>query len=347
MPHRRRPFALVLHLHQHQSSRNLHLQYLAKNQSTQRCQSLITQGSDHPPVLEPHMVLNAGLRARLGSILLQVPLPTSPHTRRCFVPFLGSLGRHAVRRHSGPPSWPSRRHAHTHAPVISHAPSHSRAPPQARTPTWEVKGGPLVLFLSLALDLATAMRPCTPRRMALPWRFASHTRLQGSGAPSLGCSVHASPPTLALNLMRLCPTAEALSAATLWCRPELRHDLRPSAILRPTPGPNPSCSHPRARAHPSARTHWHVRTRHGHPTALPCTAVASTPPCRPWRRPRRAGRLLPCSFPSSPSDPRGSREARHGACCPDTAGPHRRQGHPVSLSPLRHNVEHHGSQLGP
>jgi hypothetical protein len=57
-PHRRRPFALVLHLHQHQSSRNLHLQYLAKNQSTQCCQSLITQGSNHPPVLEPHMVLN-------------------------------------------------------------------------------------------------------------------------------------------------------------------------------------------------------------------------------------------------------------------------------------------------
>jgi hypothetical protein len=34
------------------------MKYLAKNQSTQRCQSLITQGSDHPPVLEPHMVLN-------------------------------------------------------------------------------------------------------------------------------------------------------------------------------------------------------------------------------------------------------------------------------------------------
>jgi hypothetical protein len=30
-PHRQRPFALVLHLHQHQSRRNLHLQYLAKN----------------------------------------------------------------------------------------------------------------------------------------------------------------------------------------------------------------------------------------------------------------------------------------------------------------------------
>jgi hypothetical protein len=57
-PHQRRPFALVLLQHQHQSSHNLHLQYLAKNQSTQRCQSLIRQGSDHPPVLEPHMVLN-------------------------------------------------------------------------------------------------------------------------------------------------------------------------------------------------------------------------------------------------------------------------------------------------
>ena len=60
-PHRQRPFALVLHLHQHQSSRNLHLQYLAKNQSTPRCQSLITPGSDHPPVLEPHLALNLPL----------------------------------------------------------------------------------------------------------------------------------------------------------------------------------------------------------------------------------------------------------------------------------------------
>jgi hypothetical protein len=46
-PHRQQPFALVLHLHQHESSCNLHLQYLAKNQYTQRCQSLITPGSDH------------------------------------------------------------------------------------------------------------------------------------------------------------------------------------------------------------------------------------------------------------------------------------------------------------
>jgi hypothetical protein len=37
-----------------QSSHNLHLQYLARNQSTPRCQSLITPGSDHPSVLEPH-----------------------------------------------------------------------------------------------------------------------------------------------------------------------------------------------------------------------------------------------------------------------------------------------------
>jgi hypothetical protein len=58
MPHLQRPFTLVHHLHQHQSSRNLHLQYLAKNQFTQRCKSLITPGSDHPLVLEPHVVLN-------------------------------------------------------------------------------------------------------------------------------------------------------------------------------------------------------------------------------------------------------------------------------------------------
>jgi hypothetical protein len=36
---------------------DLSLLFFTKNQSTQRCPSLITQGSDHPPVLEPHMVL--------------------------------------------------------------------------------------------------------------------------------------------------------------------------------------------------------------------------------------------------------------------------------------------------
>jgi hypothetical protein len=34
---------------------------LSQNQSAQRCQSLITPGSDHPPVLEPHMVLDLPL----------------------------------------------------------------------------------------------------------------------------------------------------------------------------------------------------------------------------------------------------------------------------------------------
>jgi hypothetical protein len=66
-PHQRRPFALVLHLHQHHSSRNLHLQYLAKNQSTQRCQSLITPGSDHPPVLEPHMVFRCSIVVHMAT----------------------------------------------------------------------------------------------------------------------------------------------------------------------------------------------------------------------------------------------------------------------------------------
>jgi hypothetical protein len=65
-PHWHRPFTLVLHLHQHQSNRNQHLQYLAKSQSTQCYQSLIISGSDHPPVLEPHR-----LSGRCGP-----PLPT-------------------------------------------------------------------------------------------------------------------------------------------------------------------------------------------------------------------------------------------------------------------------------
>jgi hypothetical protein len=60
-PHRQPPFALVLHLHQHQSSHNLHPQYLAKNQSTQHCQSLITPGSNHPLMLKPHKILNLPL----------------------------------------------------------------------------------------------------------------------------------------------------------------------------------------------------------------------------------------------------------------------------------------------
>jgi hypothetical protein len=50
-PARHRPFAPTLHLHQRKSSRNLHLQYSAKSQSTPRCQSLITTRSDHPLVL--------------------------------------------------------------------------------------------------------------------------------------------------------------------------------------------------------------------------------------------------------------------------------------------------------
>jgi hypothetical protein len=50
-PTRHRPFAFSLHLHQHKSSHNPHLQYSTKSQSTPHCQSLITARSDHPPVL--------------------------------------------------------------------------------------------------------------------------------------------------------------------------------------------------------------------------------------------------------------------------------------------------------
>jgi hypothetical protein len=74
-------FTLVLQLHQHQSSRNLHLQYLAKNQSTQRCQSLNKQGSDHPPVLEPHIVQNLPLDECIDNTRMKVTREKSKKER--------------------------------------------------------------------------------------------------------------------------------------------------------------------------------------------------------------------------------------------------------------------------
>jgi hypothetical protein len=86
-PHRQRPFTLVLHLHQHESSRNLHMQYLAKHQSTQRCQSLITLGSDHPPVLEPHMVLSSLVSCFIApSLRHRAHFPADPAERSSWYP---------------------------------------------------------------------------------------------------------------------------------------------------------------------------------------------------------------------------------------------------------------------
>jgi hypothetical protein len=66
---RHRPFTLALHLHQRKSSRNLHLQYSAKSQSTLRCQLLITTRSDHPLVLRrfgpQKLTLRTGQKATL------------------------------------------------------------------------------------------------------------------------------------------------------------------------------------------------------------------------------------------------------------------------------------------
>jgi hypothetical protein len=66
---------------------------------------------------------DAGLRAKLGSFLLQVPLPTPPRTRSRFVPFLHSLSRHAMQRRSWPPSWLS-----AGAFMFAHAPMQARRP---------------------------------------------------------------------------------------------------------------------------------------------------------------------------------------------------------------------------
>jgi hypothetical protein len=72
-PARHIPFAPTLHLHQRKSSRNLHLQYSAKSQSTPCCQSLITAKSDHPRVLgrsspHPPPVDDVGARGVVGDV---------------------------------------------------------------------------------------------------------------------------------------------------------------------------------------------------------------------------------------------------------------------------------------
>jgi hypothetical protein len=69
-PRRHRPFAPTLHLHQCKLSRNLHLQYSAKSQSTPRCQSLITARSDHPPILRRSGPQKSSLRQSLPRLVI-------------------------------------------------------------------------------------------------------------------------------------------------------------------------------------------------------------------------------------------------------------------------------------
>jgi hypothetical protein len=153
------------------------------------------------------------------------------------------------------------------------APSHRRGPARSRSRTHPCRlvaltqlctparvrpnqrgpAGPLVLFPLRR----TSPQRCAPARragMALPWRTALHTRLQGSGAPSSGCLVHVSPPALAHTRTRPCLATSSMSAAAFLRRPELRRELRCPAALRPTQGPSPSRSHLHACVHPSART---------------------------------------------------------------------------------------------
>jgi hypothetical protein len=81
-PARHRPFAPTLHLHQRKSSRNLHLQYSAKSHSTPRCQSLITDRSDHPqPRATIHRSSYAPVLRRIAAIV-GMPLGDQKGTTR-------------------------------------------------------------------------------------------------------------------------------------------------------------------------------------------------------------------------------------------------------------------------
>jgi hypothetical protein len=98
----------------------------------------------------------------------------------------------------------------------------------------------------------------------------------------------------------------------------------------------PECT--RVRVRPHQRGHLDRAAVYRLRVAAAVPTMASTSPRRsPSSR----------SFPTSPSNPVESREARQGACCPGTVRPHRRRGCPVPPYPLWQNVEHLGSRLEP
>jgi hypothetical protein len=157
--------------------------------------------------------------------------------------------------------------------------------PHARAPTWEVKGGPLVLFLSLALDHATVMRPCTPRRHGLAMEVCLVHAAAGEWGALLGmfrarlatdpCAhPHASVPDCG-SLVRRHPLAPARAPPrpTPLRRFAANSGSKPEPITTPRP-----CTPQHARMHPRS-----------HPTR---------PPDRVYRR--RVDAAVPTMASTSP-----------------------------------------------
>jgi hypothetical protein len=104
-PHKRRPFAPALHLHQCKSSRNLHLQYSTKSQSTPRCQSLITPRSDHPPVVGrsgPQVGSTVGSRGNPSCCRGARASPVTGSTRPPSMPAISRAGAPGIPWSSAP-----------------------------------------------------------------------------------------------------------------------------------------------------------------------------------------------------------------------------------------------------
>jgi hypothetical protein len=113
-PHRLRPFAPALHLHQRKSSRNLHLQYSAKSQSTPPCQSLITPRSDHHRSLGAPVLSGPTTNAHnLSQLSFALVFPSEAQTSLCLVQPQAGSPEHGRRRRGAmgvvhrPPSRPS------------------------------------------------------------------------------------------------------------------------------------------------------------------------------------------------------------------------------------------------
>jgi pyruvate/2-oxoglutarate dehydrogenase complex dihydrolipoamide acyltransferase (E2) component len=144
--------------------------------------------------------------------------------------------------------------AHAGSPALC-----SCAPQHARIVAGEVQAGPLVLFPLFQ----TSPRCCAPAHraaMALPWRIALRTQLQRSGAPSSGCFVHASPPTLAHTRTRPCPAAGSMSAAAIFAPARAPPRATPPHRFTANSGPKPEPLTPLRPCAPK-HTHTHARSR--------------------------------------------------------------------------------------
>jgi hypothetical protein len=177
-------------------------------------------------------------------------------------------------------------------------------------PSWRGLGRTFGYF-SLAPDLATILRPCWSRRHGLAMENCLAHTAAGEWSTLLGLSrarltadpcahPHASVPGRGFHVRRR-PFCAGPSSAASYSTPPLCGQLRAQARAARTSTP--------------VRTQAQARARMFTPNTGAGLRCRVPQPRRRRRADHGADLAAPvASFLVSPSDPRGSREARHGAC---------------------------------